>query len=150
MRSPGAESERGFSLAALLLLVAGLGLAGLAWRVPAQHQWQREREAELLFRGLAYQRAIRSYYLAAQPHRFPKDLEDLILDPRFQHRRHLRMLYPEPFLGGAWVLLPALDGGIQGVASPFQGQPLQTKNLAPEIQKLDTSDYKNMQFIASR
>jgi type II secretory pathway pseudopilin PulG len=151
MWSPGARSdERGFTVAFLLLLILAVAAAAAAWRIPAAHEWQREKEAELYFRGQAYRRALRSYYLAVSPHRYPTHLEDLLLDPRFQHRRHIRALYAEPFTeAGTWVLLPAAGGGIQGVATPFQGQPLQTKNLPLEFKSIDTSNYKNMLFLAN-
>ena len=65
---------------------------------------QADREAELLFRGQAYRRAIESYYRANGV--YPRALEDLLKDPRFPSKRHIRSLYPDPMgKGQAWLLL---------------------------------------------
>jgi Tfp pilus assembly protein FimT len=53
--------ERGYAMAALLVMVAVLtvlmSVAMPVWR----HEAQREKEEELVFRGLQYVRAIRLY-----------------------------------------------------------------------------------------
>jgi type II secretory pathway pseudopilin PulG len=99
---------------------------------------QVDREAELLFRGQAYQRAIRSYYEAGKPIKaFPRALEDLLDDPRFPHKRHLRALYPDPLARdgkGEWTLVRAADGGISGVASTSGEEPLKQANFPPGLE----------------
>ena len=94
---------------------------------------KKSKEAELLFRGIAYQNAIRSYLNAgvSQQASYPKYLEDLLFDPRFSHRRHLRYLYSDPMtlnfnadIETQWRILRNEKGGIVGVASKAQGIPL--------------------------
>ena len=92
------RNESGYAYVLLLAVVLVLGiLAGSAASLTSQ-QVKTDREAELLFRGLAYRQAIKSYYDASPPGRkaFPRRLEDLVKDPRFQHRCHLRKLYTDP------------------------------------------------------
>jgi len=122
---------RGFTYATVLVLIIIMGImAGVAqertWRA-----MRAERETELIFRGEAYVHAIQSYRLANGY--YPRELQDLVRDPSSPTRRHLRVLYPDPFAakdkGGGWQLVRAADGGIQGVASASEQEPLKKGNF---------------------
>ena len=119
----------GFTFIGLLLVVMLLGLAlstvGVVWST----QIRREREAQLLFVGEQYRRAIARYY--ADGGRYPAALADMLQDQRFpQVRRQLRKLYADPITGRAdWQLIPAGDGGIMGVASSSQDKPIKVANF---------------------
>lgn len=115
------RAQRGFTYLLLLiaLAVGGAGLAALGERWSLQAQ--REREAELVFRGEAIRQAIDSYRAATpegQPD-LPKTLDELLEDRRQpQPVRYLRRLYADPFSGRAdWGLVRAADGRIRGVYS---------------------------------
>src|SRR5207253_3118442 len=79
---------------------------------------QRERETQLLWVGHEYRAAIGRYW--RQKRVYPQTLEDLLgaaPDAPVQVR-HLRRLYPDPMTNAVdWVLVPAPNGGIMGVAS---------------------------------
>ncbi len=96
---------------------------------------QREKEAELLFVGDQYRRAIERFLStplpAGQVRRLPQSLDELLLDPRFpQTVRHLRRLYPDPMTGeAAWGLLKDAQGGIAGVHSLSSTVPFKTANF---------------------
>jgi len=115
--------EAGFTYLFVLFLVSllgvGLAAAGEAW----QSQRLRAAEAELLWTGDQYRRAIDAYYrnapgCGAERNRYPRELAHLVKDPRCQATvRYLRKLYPDPITGGAWELVRAPDGGIAGVRS---------------------------------
>lgn len=98
----------GFAYMGLLMLLAllgaALGEAGQVWRTQAQ----REREAELRFRGEQIRLAIVRYRAAVRPAAWPPTLEALLEDRRGGRvRHHLRRLWTDPFTGAAdWVLLP--------------------------------------------
>lgn len=100
-----------------------------------------DREAELLFRGQAYQRAIQSYYVSGPSTKiYPRNLDDLVKDPRFPNKRHLRALYPDPMaIGGKgeWFLVRAADGGISGVASASKEEPFKKTNFPKGLEKFD-------------
>jgi len=120
---------RGFTyiavLFALALLASGLALLGEMW----DRSQRREKEAELLHIGTAYQRAIMLYYEGPPGglRRFPRQLADLVKDDRYPGiRRYLRKLYPDPMTGGDWALMRAPDGGIMGVFSTATQTPLKT------------------------
>ena len=102
---------------------------------------QADREAELLFRGQAYQRAIQSYYTSGQSTKtYPRNIEDMVKDPRFPNMRHLRALYPDPMSKagkGEWLLVRAADGGISGVASASKEEPFKKTNFPKGLEKFD-------------
>lgn len=119
--------QAGFTLLAVLFLVAavGVGLAavGTAWETAAR----REKETQLMFVGDQYRRAIQSYRQATPGtnKRYPSSLVDLLEDRRFPNvRRHLRRLYPDPITGSPEWGLVMRDGGIAGVHSLSQLEPI--------------------------
>ncbi|MDH4393274.1 MAG: type II secretion system protein [Aquabacterium sp.] len=131
MRPP----PRGFTYLVLLfgLAIGGAGLAALGtqWQLAAQ----RERETELLFRGLQLRDALQRFHDQTpdgQP-ALPQTLEQLLTDARRPApRHHLRQLYADPFTGQAdWVLLRATDGGITGLHSSAS-RPLLRRHGLPD------------------
>lgn len=126
----------------MLVAVLVMGILAQGAVTLASVEMQREREAELLFRGLAYQRAIRGYYLAGTRHAggkqtLPRSLDDLLKDPRAQHLRHLRGLYADPMAapGESWLLIRDVDGGIAGVASASRAEPLRRANFPRGLER---------------
>jgi len=138
----------GFTYLAMLLGVAMMGatlaLTGMAWQTVVQ----REKEAELLFIGGEFRRAINKYYGASGL--YPRQLADLIRDPRSPGvRRYLRKLYFDPITGKFdWVLVRAPDGGIMGVFSPSEEAPLKTAGFALADQDFEgKAHYSDWQFV---
>lgn len=111
----------------LMFLVAFMGIlltvAGGVWYTDAQ----RDKEAQLLFVGAEYQRALASYLAAAPPGMgaYPERLEQLLLDERQPvPLRHLRRLYRDPLTDSPeWGLLKE-GGRIVGVFSLGKGVPV--------------------------
>lgn len=123
------RAPRGFTYLTALFMVAilagGLALVGEMWHTSAR----REKEAELLFVGHEYRKAIERYYLAG-PARYPHSLEELVKDPRQPATaRYLRKLYPDPITGKEWALIKAPDDGIWGVHSVSDSAPLKTSGF---------------------
>jgi len=133
-----ASSQRGFTYAAVLAAVVIVGIAAELTYLSTVRIVQADREAELLFRGQAYYRAIASYYRANRS--YPRSLEALLVDPRSPSRRHIRTLYPDPMAKGTaqdWLLIPAADGGIGGVASRSTDRPIKTANFPVNLNKFN-------------
>lgn len=93
--------DRGSDGYAMVALLVGLSIMAVAlsvalptWRTMAQ----REREAELIFRGQQYARAI-ALYQRQYANAFPPNL-DLLVDQRF-----LRRKYKDPMTGDEFQLL---------------------------------------------
>lgn len=140
---------RGFTYLAALFVVAiagaGLALLGEVWQTAAM----REKESELLYAGNQYRRAIELYYLSG-PRQYPRTLEDLLKDPRSPAvRRHLRQLYPDPITGTSeWMLVKAPDGGVMGVHSRSEGQPLKIANFKLRDREFEgATKYLDWKFV---
>lgn len=123
--------QNGFTYLTVLFLIAfmglGLSIAGEVWHTAVM----REREAQLLYAGNQYRRAIARYYVSGL-NQFPRTLEDLLKDPRKPGtERYLRKLYPDPLTGKSeWGIVKAPDGGIMGVFSQSEDKPIKTAGFA--------------------
>jgi len=121
-------SERGFTYIYVLFLIALIGvqlaLVGTIWHTKVK----REKEAELLFIGHEFRRAIASFHTRTpgSEKRYPRSLEDLLLDPRFpQTVRHLRRIYRDPMTGKYdWGLQHNENGDIVGMYSLSTEKPM--------------------------
>lgn len=143
------DPQSGFAYLGLLLALFMLAAIAESVRVPRLLLARRDREEELLFRGQAYVRAIRSYVRGpGGTGSYPMHLEDLVLDPRSVHRRHLRALYSDPITGGDWVLIRARDGGIAGVVSSSTEEPLKMSNFPIGLEKFEKAmSYSEWVFV---
>jgi type II secretory pathway pseudopilin PulG len=115
-------------LVAIAIMAAGLAAIGEVAATAAK----REKEAELLFVGDQFARAIAEYAAnsrgAAQ---YPQSLDELLADKRYPNvRRYLRRVYADPLTGRAdWGLIRGPGGGIVGVHSQSLERPLKTANF---------------------
>ena len=131
----------------LFVALAGAGLA--AYGELASHAALREKEAELLFRGEQYRDAIASYYRKEQ--RYPGKLEELLEDKRYPMPvRHLRRLYKDPITGGDWAVVEAPGGGVMGVFSRSEDEPIKSGNFSTKNQAFkEKRKYLDWQFVHS-
>jgi type II secretory pathway pseudopilin PulG len=142
---------RGFTYLTVLFVIAillgGLALVGEMWETSAR----REKEAELLFIGDQYRRAIGLFYAATPgtPKRYPRTLDELIKDPRQPGtERYLRKLYPDPLTGAEWVAIKGPDGGVQGVHSASEIAPLKIANFRVRDASFEgAAKYSGWKFI---
>lgn len=121
-RRSTAVSEAGFALAALLVAIAILSVMLLVVLPTWRHQAMREKEAELIFRGEQYARAINLYQrkLAGA---FPPSI-DILVEQKF-----LRKKYKDPITGEDF--LPVLSNSAAGIAAMQSGQPAPPGPPAP-------------------
>jgi type II secretory pathway pseudopilin PulG len=130
------------------LLVAMMGLA-LTQAVPMwQTVQQRDKEEELLFVGNQFRRAIARYYAAGGA--YPRQLEDLVKDPRFPGvRRFLRKVYRDPITGGAeWGLVKLPGDLITGVYSLSEAEPIKKAEFSLADQSFEgKTKYSEWQFV---
>ena len=85
------RSQRGYILLILLLSVALLSIAALKIVQEFKFQYQRDREEELIHRGVQYSRAVRRYYRKLG--RYPTRIEDL---ESTNNIRYIRKRYKDP------------------------------------------------------
>ncbi len=81
---------------------------GQVWQAKSQ----REKEAELLYIGEEFRKAITSYYNTG-PKQYPESLEDLLQDKRTPAiKRHLRKIYTDPITNAAeWGIVEESSPG---------------------------------------
>jgi type II secretory pathway pseudopilin PulG len=147
----GRQKQRGFTYFGVLIIVAVMGMGLAAFGELYSRSAQREKERELLFVGNEYRQAIASYYAAGPDgtKTFPKKLEELVEDKRFQTpRHHLRRLYRDPITGTTeWGLIEIEGGGITGVYSRSEETPVKSGNFYARDKAFeDTLTYKDWVF----
>ena len=144
------KKNRGFTYVGFLIFVALAGAGLAAYGEIASHAAQREKEAELLFRGNQYREGIASYYKKEQ--RYPQSLGELLEDKRYPMPvRHLRRQYVDPMTGEAnWGLVEAPGGGVMGVYSRSEDAPLKTGNFLLKNQEFEKAErYADWKFVHS-
>ena len=142
-------NQKGITYLILMLSIVMLGIfmgvASRQWKVVMQ----REKEAELLFRGDEIKDAIEAYYMTAHAglNSYPKNLEDLIKDPQGLNKRYLRRPYKDPISNGEWEIVKDPKGGIKGVRSSSDQEPLKKANFPAEYRLFEgKASYKEWVF----
>lgn len=146
--------QQGFTYLAMLVAV---GVTGVWLAATAQYwhlQVQREREQELILVGHDLRQALMQYAASTQGNgrRLPQRLEDLLLDDRFaQKRRHLRRIPVDPITGSTdWGLVRSGDGGILGVHSLSEAEPLKKAGFdLADLAFTGRSAYNQWVFMAA-
>ncbi len=83
------RTDKGYVLIILMMVVLVLAI-GLTVAIPVyQTELQREKEAELIFRGRQYVEAVRLFQMKT-PGRFPSSLREL------EEKKFIRRLYKDP------------------------------------------------------
>ena len=147
-----AARSRGFTYLGVLFLITLLAMtAAMASSVWSTVQ-RRENERELVFVGRQFQAAIEHYRQRSKDGQaqYPRRLEDLLRDARaVPVLRHLRQLYADPVTGTRqWGLIRLPDGGIVGVHSLADREPLQRASLGNGLSFSNAKTYRDWRFIA--
>ena len=122
--------QHGFTYLWLMFAIAAAAALSAAIGQRTSVAMQREKEAELAFRGRAMESAIRSYWTAHSE--LPRSLDELVDDRRGGAlRRHLRRVWTDPFTGrNDWALVMAEDGvHLRGVHSSAEIPAFDIKGL---------------------
>jgi hypothetical protein len=124
-------NERGVTYLMLMFAIVLIGIATTA----AAKQWkttvQREREIDLLAKGIEIQNALALYSATKKAGRvmpgevYPQTLADLTRLPK----PFLRKVYLDPMGRGEWEYLRAPTGGIMGVRSTSRAKPFRQRNF---------------------
>jgi type II secretory pathway pseudopilin PulG len=140
-------SRGGFTYIAALVIVVIMGILLGAVGQSMRIIMQREREKELIFRGLQYRDAIEKWTKKGP---MPlKDIKDLLKDPRSANgERLLRKLYKDPMTGEDLKVLTDPNLGIYGVASTSNDAPLKKSNFPDILKDLEGKEkYSDWQFV---
>src|SRR3989475_5963095 len=133
------QEERGVTYLFVMLAVA---LIGISVTVAAK-QWkavvQREKEADLLARGIEVQTALAVYSAQQKKGRvvpgeiYPLTLEELTKQPK----PVLRKAYKDPMTGNDWEYVRDPTGRIKGVRSKSKAEPFKQKDFPPLLRHFD-------------
>jgi type II secretory pathway pseudopilin PulG len=104
MHLEGQGSQRGYAMAALLVSI-GVMMLLMSVAMPVwRHEAQREKEAELIFRGEQYARAVNLYQRKMGPGNFPPSIDILV------QQRFLRKKYKDPITDAEFQIIPVAGG----------------------------------------
>ena len=136
------NSQRGsvyfFVMFAIVAMSVSVTAAAKQWKTVVQ----REKEADLLARGIEIQDALRAYYSSKQkpvaqgpqnlgvaPGWYPLTLEELTKGPK----PFLRKVYKDPMTGEDWVYVRDTAGRINGVHSRAKIAPIKQHQFPPKV-----------------
>lgn len=94
------RAEQGYVLLTLLLMMAVMGIVAATMVTSFKFDIRRDREEEMIHRGVQYSRAIRAYYKKFG--RYPATIENL---ENTNQQRFLRKRYKDPLTGRDFRLL---------------------------------------------
>lgn len=151
-KMPKVTNCRGFTYLALLFMIAILGTTLAAGGILWSTAQQRENEKDLLFIGSEFRNGIASYYnrTPGTIKRYPMNLSDLVRDNRHLTMvRHVRRIYVDPMTKGQdWGLVRAPDGGIMGIYSLSEAQPIKKNEMQQSnIDFGKASQYSDWKFV---
>ncbi|MEP7151548.1 MAG: hypothetical protein ABI856_07560 [Nitrospira sp.] len=122
------RNNHGVTYLALMFSIVLIGISASA----TARQWtvmvQREKEADLVAKGIEIQNALSLYSATMKIGRvmstevYPQSLAELTRAPK----PYLRKVYQDPMGGSDWEYMRAPTGGIMGVRSKSKARPIKT------------------------
>jgi type II secretory pathway pseudopilin PulG len=140
----------GLVLLALLIMLILVGVGALAAAEVWSTTLKREREAELLFVGEQYRRAIESYWKMTPGRRaYPPSLDVLLTDNRFPNPvHHLRRIYRDPMTESGEFEPIVSANSLLGVHSTSTDAPIKRAGFRPQYTQFENAEsYEQWQFI---
>jgi len=143
------RSESGFTFVAALFMVAIMGVLLGAVGQSVSVIMHREKEKELIFRGLQYRDAIERWTKKSP---MPlKELKRLLNDPQNIPNCGLRKLYKDPITGEDFKILEDPQSGIYGVVSKSGKEPYKQGNFPDALKSFDRKKkYSDWEFVFKR
>jgi type II secretory pathway pseudopilin PulG len=143
------KTDRGITYLALMFSIVLIGISVSA----ATRQWtvmvQREKEADLIAKGIEIQNALALYSATMQVGRvmpnemYPQSLAELTR----AYKPFLRRAYQDPMTGGDWEYLRAPTGGIMGVRSKSNAKPIKERDFPLSVRHFEgRKTYRDWMF----
>ena len=131
----------------IVLIGITLAAVGKHWKMIVQ----REKEADLLAKGIEIQNALALYSATMKIGRilpgemYPQSLVELTRPPK----PFLRRVYQDPMAGGDWEYLRAPTGGIMGVRSKSKLKPIKEREFPLAVRHFEgTTDVSRLDVSA--
>jgi type II secretory pathway pseudopilin PulG len=150
LRHDGCRPARGLVLLALLIMLVLVGVGALGAAEVWATSVKREREAELLFIGDQYRRAILSYWKMSPGRRaYPPSIEVLLTDDRFPSPvHHLRRVYRDPMTDTGEFEPIKQGNALIGIHSVSIDAPIKHANFAQPYKQFESAEsYAQWQFV---
>jgi type II secretory pathway pseudopilin PulG len=145
-----ARPARGLVLLALLIMLVLVGVGALGAAEVWSTTLKREREAELLFIGDQYRRAILSYWKMSPGRRaYPPSIDVLLTDNRFPTPvHHLRRVYRDPMTESGEFEPILQANALMGIHSTSTDAPIKQANFAAPYKQFEKAEsYAQWQFV---
>lgn len=130
---------------AIVLIGITLSAVGKHWTMIVQ----REKEEDLIVKGMEIQNALALYSATMKAGRlvpmevYPQSLAELTRLPK----PYLRKVYADPMSGGDWEYLRAPTGGIMGVRSKNKGKPVKERDFPLAVRHFEgRKSYRDWMF----
>lgn len=141
--------DRGVTYLALMFSIVLIGISASA----TARQWtfmvQREKEADLMAKGIEIQNALTLYSATMKIGRvmtmevYPQSLAELTRGPK----PYLRRVYQDPISGADWEYMRAPTGGIMGVRSKSKAKPIKVGDFPLAIRHFEgRKSYQDWMF----
>ena len=147
MRKAQPAGSPGYTFPLMLIIVAAMAFSASRLDLAQSYRSKRDKEAELLFRGLAFKRAIKEFY--SKNNRYPRQLKELANDRDSSKRRFIRQVYKDPMTGGDFKLILGSEGVIMGVVSSNKDVPFKKVDFEKELENFEKAKtYADWKFEA--
>jgi hypothetical protein len=120
----------GYTFPLMLVIITALTYGASRIEIAASYRVKRDKEEELLFRGLAYMEALKEFY--AKNKRYPRDLRELY-GKSPDGSCFIRQIYKDPMTGKDFRLLQTEGDEIIGVVSTSATKPFRTADFEEEL-----------------
>lgn len=145
------REQGGFSYVVVMFLVAVTAVVAVRALESTLQTERRNKEVELLWRGMAYRQAIQQYYQNSPgaARAYPAELANLLHDTRLvRPTRPLRKRYRDPMTESDWALMRDENGAVIGVYSTSQVKPIKQAGFPQELQHFTNAQhYSDWKFF---
>lgn len=145
MRNERPAGSPGYTFPLMLIIVAAMAFGAARLDLAQSYRLKRDKEAELLYRGLAYKRAVKAFY--SKNARYPRQMNELADDRDSSRPRFMRQLYKDPVTGGDFKLILGSEGSIVGVVSASRDAPFKKVDFDKGLEDFgDAKTYADWKF----
>jgi len=136
----------GYTFPLMLVIITALSFGASQIEIAARYRLERDKEEELLFRGLAYVKAINAFH--AKNHRYPREITELAGRGR-EGSGTIRQIYKDPMTGKDFQLIQTKEGAITGIVNSSTAKPFRTADFEKELEGFDKAKtYSDWKFSA--
>ncbi|ADP71057.1 hypothetical protein Rvan_1815 [Rhodomicrobium vannielii ATCC 17100] len=140
------QGSPGYTFPLMLVIITALAYGASRIEVAASYRLKRDKEDELLFRGLAYMKAIDAFH--TRNGKYPRRLAELA-GSGAGASGFIRQLYKDPVTGKDFDLIRTSEGEITGVVSSSAASPFRKVDFEKGLRGFELAKtYAEWRFTA--